>query len=42
MKSDNRNWISFVLISAIILIAYQIFILEPQMKRARACTLTPR
>ncbi len=36
MNSDNRNLVSFAVIAAIVLLGYQFFILEPQMKRARA------
>ena len=36
MNSDNRNLISFAVLSALLIFAYQIFILGPQQKRAQA------
>jgi YidC/Oxa1 family membrane protein insertase len=36
MNSDNRNLISFAVLSALLIFAYQTFILGPQQKRARA------
>jgi YidC/Oxa1 family membrane protein insertase len=36
MNSDNRNLISFAILSALLIFAYQTFILGPQQKHARA------
>jgi YidC/Oxa1 family membrane protein insertase len=36
MNSDNRNLISFAVLSALLIFAYQVFILGPQQKHARA------
>ena len=36
MNSDNRNLISFAILSALLIFAYQTFILGPQQKRAQA------
>ena len=36
MNSDNRNLISFAVLSALLIFAYQFFILAPQQKRAAA------
>ena len=39
MNSDNRNLISFAVLSALLIFAYQFFILGPQQKRAQALHL---
>ena len=36
MNSDNRNLISFAVLSALLIFAYQFFILGPQQRRAQA------
>jgi YidC/Oxa1 family membrane protein insertase len=36
MSNDNRNFIAFVLVAGLILLAYQFFIVEPQAKRLAA------